>query len=732
MPPRRSTRTRDPSYEESLEHPATSSKRRGGAARDTPPKKTRTTNRLRIAESSTPSRRATRSTSASTVTQTPNASEMAPPKRAVMARRTGGRPIPGPPIASQRASRFGIVPPKHPKRPRSASVATEESNELDDGGPSPPRSIRPRTRRVQRDIEEGDEEWRDGGHSEVEVIDMASSDGSVGAAGPGPRTSRNRAKLRPVPQPSPSAFHKYAEKPPRTSQVESIEDPDSSPNSSLGLETQVRKPRRKHGTVGGTVLEIFDDDDDDEMDEPGVPASQSEHHSPEKQHSCRWQGCDAAFATSDELLDHMGFHLSSEGAVTSARRHSVAVPTALSSQGADGARTLDFLTGELERARTETADLQSQLAQVKTSNDELRERAKTNEELRAQVLAEAAVEHEKKLQVAADEHENDMKAASKELDGVRAELDKRIEETSELEAMVKATEAELMRRNTTMAELEAEVVELKSKAKTATDDPDAPSGTAVTLPPDAPPEEQIKERDTIIANLRKDLKRSKKAHKTTKGDLEFIRAQYETASLSAVQEVNRAKELEAEVTKLREQLSMGLKQRDLFYKAAVDAANLDAEKAKQQFVLLLEQNRRTDDGIRRKAAQHHQLCQDKHQLEMDLHKERTRAHDLSKRNDDLVALNARLRGRLMGAFDKVDESDDEDEHATEPKLAMPTLVPDGSRVVGGVADPTLTGEAQAWQCKWQVDDRLCGLYFDSREELDGHGQGVHISALEQS
>ncbi|BEJ14871.1 hypothetical protein CspHIS471_0406380 [Cutaneotrichosporon sp. HIS471] len=731
MPPRRSTRTRDPSYEESPEHPATRSKRRGGAARDTPPKKTRTTNRLRIAESSTPSRRATRSTSASTVTQTPNASEIAPPKRAAMARRTGGRPIPGPPIASQRASRFEIVPPKHPKRTRSASVATEESDELDDDGPSPPRPTRSRTRRIQRDIEEEGEEWGDGGHSEVEVIDMVSSDGSVGAAGPGPRTSRNRAKLRPVPQPSPSDFHKYVEKPPRTSQVESIEDPDSSLNSSPGPETQVPKPRRKHGTVGGTVLEIFDDDDDDEMD--GAPASQSdEHHSPEKQHSCRWQGCDAAFATSVELIDHMGSHLSSEGAATSARRHSVAVPTALSPQGADGARTLDFLTGELERARTETADLQSQLAQVKASNDELRESTKTNKELRAQVLAEAAVEHEKKLQVAADERENEMKAASKELDGVREELDKRIEETSELEAMVKATEAELMRRNTTMAELEAKVVELKSKAKTTTDDPDAPPGTAVTLPPDAPAEEQIKERDAIIANLRKDLKRSKKAHKTTKGDLEFIRAQYETASLSAVQEVNRAKELEAEVTKLREQLSMGLKQRDLFYKAAVDAANLDAEKAKQQVVLLLEQNRRTDDGIRRKAAQHHQLSQDKHRLEMDLHKERTRAHDLSKRNDELVALNARLRGRLMGAFDKVDESDDEDEHVPEPKLAMPTLVPDGSRVVGGVADPALTGEAPAWQCKWQVDDRLCGLYFDSREELDGHGQGVHISALEQS
>jgi chromosome segregation ATPase len=434
-----------------------------------------------------------------------------------------------------------------------------------------------------------------------------------------------------------------------------------------------------------------------------------------EQHTCEWQGCGATLATAGELADHLSTHTPA----AAGRRHSVAASAAWSSQSADGSRTLDFLTGELEASRAQNTELRKQLAQVKANNEELRSSAKTTEAQRAQILAESRGELNKQLEdakaeieekrQAEEEHEARRQAAQTELDGVREELDKRVEEVAELEAMVKATEVELMKRNTTIEGLEATVTELETKVA-AGDDSGASAGTAVTLPPDAPAEDQIKERDAIIAALRKDLKRSKKAHKTTKGDLEFIREQYETASSSAVQEVNRAKELQAQVDKLREQLTLGLKQRDLFNKAAVDAATVDTDKARQQVALLLEQNRRTDDSIRRKAAQHHQLSKEKHELEVDLHKERTRAHELSKRNDELVAQVSQLRGRLMGVYDKVDESDDD-----EPAYAMPTLVPDDNRVACPAADPTLAAEAAVWQCKWLVDDRLCGLYFDTRE-----------------
>lgn len=401
------------------------------------------------------------------------------------------------------------------------------------------------------------------------------------------------------------------------------------------------------------------------------------------------------------------------------RRVSVAQsPSVRSSQSGEGSKTLDFLTRELEMSRSQAAEFKAELDKAKAKHDELSVNAKNAASLRAQILADARADFskqlaeaqagfEKKLQEGKDENESELGSLREELDSAREELDKRVEEVSELEAMVKATEVELMKRNTTIEELQA-------KLKSSTEDPEqAATGTEVTLPPDAPAEDRIRERDDIIASLRKELKRSKKTLKTTKSDLAFIREQYEVASSSAVQEVNRAKELDAEVAKLREQLMLGLKQRDLFNAASVDVAKKDAEQARHQVNLLLEQSRRTDDAIRRKAAQHHDLSKANQELEVDLHKERSRAHELSKRNDELSAQVSELRGRLMGAFDKVDESDDDE--PAPAGYAMPTLVPDDNREAVIALDPTLAGDAPIWQCKWLVGDRLCGLYFDTRE-----------------
>ncbi|KLT44208.1 hypothetical protein CC85DRAFT_283726 [Cutaneotrichosporon oleaginosum] len=802
MPPRRFKRVRDLSSEENETSPPP--KRPGWAVRETPPMKTRTSHRLR--ESSTTNLRATRSTSTSMALNSPEPINKTPKK--AMARRTGGRPMPAPPTASQRSPRFDIIPPRQPKlrrfnrdftdelehepvtkarasgRGRSSPIyvdddddesddigpsrrsqrrrpKADDGDELDDEPKSTPRT-RNRARRAPTDLEdeveieavdidsprtsrrrrarandddELDEEPEptprvrtsarranqnesENGNSEVEVLDVVSSSASLGAAGPGPSTSRNRMKLQPVPQPSPAVFRRLAGKAPQTSQVESIEDPDSSSSSSLGPQTQMEPPSKKRVLHEGMELEIFDDDDDEEDQGKGS----SPLPKPEEKHGTQ--------ATADGAAG---------SPVAVGRRHSVAGSASWSTQSGDGARTLDFLTGELETSRAEHAQMKSMLTRTKAENAELRDNVKSTEIRGAQALAEARsdftkqlnerqAEFDAKLKATIDEHEKQLGKAQKELEDFKAELNERIAKSVELDMVVKTTEVELMKRNTVIEGLEAQVTELKARAKSDTDDLGTTASTTVTVPADAPAEEQIVERDTIITNLRKELKRSKKAHKTTKGDLEFIRAQYETASSSAVHEVNRAKELEAEVKKLREQLTLGLKQKDMVNRAAVATARLDAEKARRQVNVLLEQNRRTDDAIRRKAAQHHHLHRERTQFEMDLHKERTRAHELSKRNDELVAQIAQLRGRLMGAFDKVEESDDDEPAA----FAMPTLVPDDNRAAGPAADPTLAEEAQAWQCKWLVDNRLCGLYFDTREELDGHGQGVHISALEQS
>lgn len=444
----------------------------------------------------------------------------------------------------------------------------------------------------------------------------------------------------------------------------------------------------------------------------------------EDQHICHWANCRISFKTSDELSTHIATHAAlfrtravSPGPTPS--RHSVARSTSGRSSQGEASKTLDFLTTELEATRAQLADFKVQLETATSKQTEVSDKAKAAESLREQILAEARSEFskqladaqagfEKKLQAAKAEHESEQDTTRKELQSTRGDLEKKVEEVSELEAIVKATETELIKRNTTIDELQA-------KLQSASDDADPASATtALSLPDDAPAEERIQERDGVIAALRKELKRAKKSHKTTKGDLAFMREQYEVASSSAVQEVNRAKDLGAQVTKLREQLTLGLKQRDLFNSAAIDAATSDAQQARSQVTLLLEQSRRTDDAIRRKAAQHHQLTKTNQELEVELHQARSKVHDLGKRNDELSSTNADLRARLMGVYDKVDESSDDDDEPA-PGFAMPTLVPDDIRLAEPAADPTLAGDAPLWQCKWLVEDRLCGLYFDTRE-----------------
>lgn len=149
-----------------------------------------------------------------------------------------------------------IVVPRASQRRTTASEESDESSEED----------ATRTRRRARVAAAAAEEE---GEDELEIIEIESDD-SVGAAGPGPRTTRNRNKLQPVPQPSPSVFHRYLGKyQPQTSQAESIDDPDSSPQSSPPPETQLAKPRRrKMAVVDGIEMEIFLDDEPDEQTLP--------------------------------------------------------------------------------------------------------------------------------------------------------------------------------------------------------------------------------------------------------------------------------------------------------------------------------------------------------------------------------------------------------------------------------------------------------------------------------
>lgn len=330
MPPRKAGRVRDsPSDSESPEPQPPRSKRRTAAGRTTPPKRSRTSDRLRSTslryavmgaditgnEGSTPNLRSTRSASQSTIVQTPNSADMS--RKRQTARRTGGPPsgqgaLPPMPTASGRPRSSGpyveIVSRARRETSRiDLTAETEEDEESEEDAVTRRARLRrerrarraaasedegdygidvidfeeeeptPRTRRSDRQARHAASR-EEGSDNENYANYLSDDDLSVGAAGPGPRTTRNRQeKLQAVPQPSPSVLRRFMSKrTPQTSQMESIDDPDSSPASSPPPETQLSQPRRrKMAIVDGIEMEVFEDDETDEQSVSLPPAAES-------------------------------------------------------------------------------------------------------------------------------------------------------------------------------------------------------------------------------------------------------------------------------------------------------------------------------------------------------------------------------------------------------------------------------------------------------------------------
>lgn len=298
-----------------------------------------------------------------------------------------------------------------------------------------------------------------------------------------------------------------------------------------------------------------------------------------------------------------------------------------------------------------------------------------------------------------------------------AELEARI---SALETTVREKDVEIGRQAAYIADLERDPPEILSQ------------------PTQNTPEAEIHA-------LRKKLKSSQLALKSARSDLSFFREQYSTASTSAVTEVARAEKLSAQVTRLKEQLSLGLKQRSLHFEATLAAHAKAEEKAKYQLNLLLAQSRRTDDRIRHRAAQHERLVKENRNYETELHEARSRADTLQKRNNELLDQVATLRGRLMGAFDSTSnsasDSDAEGERenggfhkfdAQEGKLGMPALTPTAARPLTPVVQDVMLGASPAagpqqtelmFKCKWEN----CAAIFAARPELEAHAL-AHVQA----
>lgn len=139
-------------------------------------------------------------------------------------------------------------------------------------------------------------------------------------------------------------------------------------------------------------------------------------------------------------------------------------------------------------------------------------------------------------------------------------------------------------------------------------------------------------------------------------DREFFRIEYIKARDRVNAQEQRAKELDEQIATLREQLTLGLKQRDLHFDAIKAQRSAENAQYRMQNKLLLDQSRLTDDTIRRKASQFGPLKKENDLLKEGVWEQKQKVLKLQRRNDELLAQVEVLRAREMGVFG--DEDDD--------------------------------------------------------------------------
>lgn len=420
-------------------------------------------------------------------------------------------------------------------------------------------------------------------------------------------------------------------------------------------------------------------------------------------YQCRWAGCSQVLKSSANLARHIRAHADAYDPRPSAAPRTPTTPNdpallkqvgaleaELSKRKEDLRQTKDLLKQRLDEFR----ELRSDELAARTAITELQRQLRVSKETATKQAAD--------LQAELEVNEATASAASAKLATLESQVKERDQKLLALQAQVKIFE-----------DADAEIAELAAPVPTEDGEPPVP--------------------EVHIKYLKKRLKQTNTSLKHTQSDLDFIRSQYQQASTSAVQEVARAKQLDEQVARLKEQLTLGLKQRELHNRAVTEQSSAASNRREMQLKLLLEQSRRTDDTIRRKAAAQPRLVKENRELEAALHKARSSADDLSKRNNELVDQNALLRGRLMGAFeDPVQDSDDEtDDDLPILPSALPVLVPDfvddaKATPPAQLVNATLAdGGIEAFRCKWSLGgDAVCPEIFHTRDVSCTHRCGT--------
>ncbi|KAL7421558.1 hypothetical protein Q5752_003327 [Cryptotrichosporon argae] len=248
-----------------------------------------------------------------------------------------------------------------------------------------------------------------------------------------------------------------------------------------------------------------------------------------------------------------------------------------------------------------------------------------------------------------------------------------------------------------------------------------------------------------IADLNRKLRNSL-------ADYEYIRGLYADASDKAVAAVQESDALRSANETLRSQLTLGLKQRDRHNGAVVKQTRDKIAQLEGQQRILLDQARRTDDKVRRRATDWFVLQKRVEELEGRLDKkkdqlreERERNTTLQERNTELNERIAHIRAIGMGAFDSDDERMSGDESGTEDEIMrrrewkrMDTRAQTGEGEAPVASAPVHSGETaavevweergpiRAYACKWDAGNPgQCTRVFSGVAEFVAHAK-LHV------
>ncbi|ORY32586.1 hypothetical protein BCR39DRAFT_586920 [Naematelia encephala] len=220
------------------------------------------------------------------------------------------------------------------------------------------------------------------------------------------------------------------------------------------------------------------------------------------------------------------------------------------------------------------------------------------------------------------------------------------------------------------------------------------SAEDISLPPNEASAPPIDDRDDRIAaleteneELQRRLASASSSKKTMTNDLTFVRQQYEEASTRAVEEVRAAEALRAQNALLKEQLTVGLKQKDLHYQAVQQQRGDEAKQLRMQLKVYQDQATITDK-IRQRAVMYPKIRIENTELKEKLLEAERRATMLAERNESLSEQIEWYRAKQMGVLDNVDRTSEE-----EDDYGSMSDTDEASSSVHGVSNPADIGYA---------------------------------------